>query len=52
MKNAVLAGMALGIMIGAVGISLCKPAQNVVKKGVDAMKEETKTIMRKNTKND
>lgn len=52
MKNSVLAGMALGIMIGAVGVSLYKPAQNVVKKGVDAVKEETKSIMRKNMKND
>lgn len=52
MKNAVLAGMALGIMIGAVGVSLYKPAQSVVKKGVDAVKEETKSIMRKNMKSD
>ena len=51
MKNAVLAGMALGIMVGAIGVSLYKPAQNVVRKGVEAVKEETKSIMRKNMKN-
>ena len=50
MKNAVLAGMALGIMIGAVGVSLYKPAQNIVKKGTEAVKEEAKTIIRKNMK--
>ncbi len=50
MKNAVLAGMALGILVGAVGVSLYKPAQNIVKKGAEAVKEEAQSIMRKNMK--
>jgi len=48
MKNALLVSMALGIMIGAVGVSLYKPAQNFVKKSTEAIKEEAKSLCNKN----
>lgn len=47
MNNAVLAGMALGVIIGAVGITLCKPAQNIVKRSTDVIRDETKSMMKK-----
>ena len=51
MKNSFLASMALGIFVGAVAVSLYKPAQNVVKKSAEAVKDEAKAIMNKASKN-
>jgi len=47
MKNSVLVGMALGIIVGAVGATLYKPAQSVIKKGTEAVKEEAQTMLNK-----
>ena len=51
MKNSFLTSMALGILVGAIGVSLYKPAQNIVKKSAEAIKDEAKTIMNKTSKN-
>ncbi|MBQ3048157.1 MAG: hypothetical protein IJD48_03995 [Clostridia bacterium] len=47
MKNSVLVGMALGIIVGAVGATLYQPAQKVIKKGTEAVKEETQSMLNK-----
>lgn len=47
MKNALLVSMALGIMVGAIGVSLYKPAQNFVQKSTEAIKDEAKTLINK-----
>ena len=51
MKNSFLASMALGILVGAVSVSLYKPAQNVIRKSAEAVKDEAKAIMNKASKN-
>ena len=51
MKNTIIAGMILGMMIGAVGVTLYKPAQTIVKKSTEAIKDEAKAIMSKASKN-
>ena len=51
MKNSILASMVLGILVGAVGVSIYKPAQNVIKKSAEAVKDEAKAIMNKASKN-
>lgn len=47
MKDSTLITIALGMLIGAVGVSMYKPAQNVVKKGTQAVKEGAKDIVKK-----
>ena len=47
MKDSTFITLALGMIIGAVGVSMYKPAQNVVKKGAEMVKDETKQIMNK-----
>ncbi len=51
MKNALFVSMALGMMIGAVGVSLYKPAQKFVQNSTEAIKEEAQTFMKKNMEN-
>lgn len=51
MKNALFMSMALGVMIGAVGVSLCKPAQKFVQNSTDAIKEEAQAFIKKNIEN-
>ena len=51
MKSSFLASMALGVLVGAVGVSLYKPAQNIVKKSAEAVKDEAKVLMNKASKN-
>lgn len=46
MKNLLYTGIALGVMIGAVGVSLCKPAQKFVKNTTEAVKEEAQNLMK------
>lgn len=47
MKNSVMVGLALGMIIGAVGVTFYKPAQNIVKKGTNAIKEEAEAMLNK-----
>lgn len=47
MKNALLVSMALGVMVGAIGVSLCKPAQKFVQNSAEAIKDEAKTLINK-----
>lgn len=49
MKNALFMSMALGVMIGAVGVGLCKPAQKFVQNSTEAIKEEAKSLMKKSS---
>ncbi len=51
MKNLLYTGIAIGVMIGAVGVSLCKPAQKFVQNSTEAIKEEAQTLMKKNIDN-
>lgn len=51
MKNSVLVGMALGIIVGAVGATLYKPAQNVIRKGTEAVKDEAQAMLHKAARN-
>lgn len=51
MKNALFVSMALGVMIGAVGVSLCKPAQNFVKNSTDAIREEAQALVKSKMQN-
>ena len=51
MKNSIIAGMILGMMIGAVGVTIYKPAQTIVKKSTDAVKDEAKSMLNKAIKN-
>ena len=47
MKNSVMVGLALGMIIGAVGVTMYKPAQNIVRKGTNAIKEEAEAMINK-----
>ena len=47
MKDSTFITLALGMIIGAVGVSMYKPAQNVVKKGTEMVKEEAKNLINK-----
>ena len=47
MKDSTFITLALGMIIGAVGVSMYKPAQNVVKKGTEMVKEEAKNLIKK-----
>ena len=51
MKNMVFVGMVLGFTIGAIGVSLCRPAQNFIKNSAEAIKEEAEAMIKKNSKN-
>ncbi len=48
MKNTLLVGMVLGVMVGAIGVSLSKPAQKFVRNSTEAIKDEAKTLINKN----
>lgn len=47
MKDCTVLGMIAGIMIGAVTVSMCKPAQKIVQKGTEAIKEEAMNLANK-----
>lgn len=51
MKGALLVSMALGVMVGAIGVSLCKPAQDFVQKSAESIKDEAKTLINKTKQN-
>lgn len=47
MKSDVFIGIVLGTLIGATVATFYKPAQNVVKKGTEMVKEEASTMLSK-----
>ena len=47
MNDSTVLGMIAGVIIGAVTVSMCKPAQKLVKKGADAIKEEAMNLANK-----
>ena len=47
MKDSTILGMLAGVMIGAITVSMCKPAQKIVKKGTEAIKEEAMNLANK-----
>ena len=47
MKDSTVLGMIAGIIIGAVTVSMCKPAQKIVRKGTEAIKEEAMNLANK-----
>ena len=47
MKDSTFITLALGMIIGAVTVSMCKPAQNAVKKGTEMVKDEAKQLINK-----
>jgi len=47
MKDSTILGMLAGVIIGAVTVSMCKPAQKIVKKGTEAIKEEAMNLANK-----
>jgi len=49
MKADVLLGIILGVVAGATVVTLCKPAQDAVKKGTEMVKTEAKNMMEKGT---
>ena len=47
MKGALLVSMALGVMVGAIGVSLCKPAQDLIQRSAESIKDESKSLIEK-----
>ena len=47
MKDSTILGMLAGVIIDAVTVSMCKPAQKIVKKGTEAIKEEAMNLANK-----
>ncbi len=47
MKDSLLWGMLAGVCIGAVTVAMCRPAQNIVRKSAEAIKEEASALANK-----
>lgn len=47
MKDSTVLGMLAGVIIGAVTVTMCKPAQKIVQKGTEAIKEEAMSLANK-----
>lgn len=47
MKDSTIITLALGMIIGAVTVSMCKPAQTAVRKGTEMVKDEAKQLINK-----
>ena len=47
MKDSTFITLALGMIIGAVGVSMYKPAQKTIKEGTKMVKSEAKQLINK-----
>lgn len=47
MKDGIILGLLAGAAIGAVAVTMHKPARNVIKKGVDAIEGQVKQTKKK-----
>ena len=47
MKGSTILGVMLGVVIGAVGVTMYKPAQTAVRNSTNAIKDEAETLIEK-----